>query len=56
MLADLAAEAAAIFTEDRSERRRHNRAQRALRQAGRRRWWAPWTRHPHPTTPPTSNR
>ncbi|MGY1548337.1 hypothetical protein [Streptomyces sp. MN6] len=52
MLEELATYLLWFFTEDRAERRHCKRAARA----GRRRWWAPWTRHPHPTTPHTSNR
>ncbi|MGV9814747.1 hypothetical protein ACWDTQ_22945 [Streptomyces cellulosae] len=51
MLDELAASLVSIFAEDRGERRRCKKQDRA-----RRRWWAPWTRYPHPTTPPASNR
>ncbi|MGN7135519.1 hypothetical protein [Streptomyces pseudogriseolus] len=52
MLDELLASLASIFAETRAERRRCNKTPRT----GRRRWWAPWTRHPHPTTPTNSNR
>jgi len=51
LISDLTADTVTIYTEDRDEWSRRNRAQRAIRRAGRRRWWAPWTRYPHPTPP-----